>query len=126
MAYMHYCRCGRLLPYGVRLCPTCQAAKDLDDKKRLQKRNRDRQKKYNPKYKNFYRSTNWIRLSRSYAQSRGYRCERCGEIGENVHHKIPIQTDEGWEKRLDFDNLELLCVRCHNKAHKRFTPRKRK
>lgn len=55
---------------------------------------------------------------------RGYRCEVCKQIATQVPHVVAIQTDEGWERRLDVDNLKCLCGRCHNKAHNRFGPRK--
>ncbi len=57
--------------------------------------------------------------SRQYAVSAGHKCEECGNIGTDVHHVVPIQTPEGWERRFDFTNLKLLCIRCHNKAHGR-------
>ena len=27
------------------------------------------------------------------------------------------QTPEGWERRLDWGNLEAVCTRCHNSRH---------
>ncbi|MBQ9991935.1 MAG: HNH endonuclease [Firmicutes bacterium] len=30
-----------------------------------------------------------------------------------VHHTKPIQTEESWDKRLDWDNLEAVCTSCH-------------
>lgn len=61
-----------------------------------------------------------------YTQDKGYRCEECGAIASEVHHIVPIQTDEGWERRLDYNNLECVCVYCHNKKHGRFIKKKRK
>ncbi|WP_425154692.1 HNH endonuclease [Candidatus Palauibacter sp.] len=59
----------------------------------------------------FYRSAGW-RLARvSYLRSAGYRCERCGERANTVHHRDPAGAD------LDPSNLEALCPGCHNRAH---------
>ena len=82
------------------------------------------QRKYNkkrdPKYTSFYNSKDWRLLSARYVQDKGFRCEVCGAIATEVHHKKPIQTEDGWMHRLDYDNLELVCVNCHNKRHNRF------
>jgi 5-methylcytosine-specific restriction endonuclease McrA len=37
--------------------------------------------------------------------------------GVEVHHKIPIEKD--WSKRLDYNNLILLCKECHQSEHER-------
>ncbi|MEU3039173.1 HNH endonuclease [Nocardia salmonicida] len=34
-----------------------------------------------------------------------------------VHHKVELKED--WSKRLDMDNLEVVCIGCHNKIHKK-------
>ena len=106
---------------GATLCTACA---DDDSKSRL--RERDYKREYavrrdseDPIYRRFYRSKEWTMLSRKYAHDAGYRCEECGEVGTDVHHVIPIQTDEGWARRFDASNLRLLCVRCHNEAHGR-------
>lgn len=79
----------------------------------------------NPKYIRFYNSVDWRTLSAKYTQDKGYRCEKCGAIATEVHHVKAIQTAEGWEHRLDPDNLELLCKTCHNARHERFKKRQR-
>lgn len=118
---------------GATLCTECA---DADSKSRV--RERDWKREYakrkdteDPKYRRFYRSKEWTMASQRYAHERGYRCEdctgcpdappsgTCRQIGTDVHHKKPIQTPEGWERRFDFDNLELLCVRKHNERHGR-------
>ena len=106
---------------GASLCMECASA---DSKSRA--RERDFAKEYakrreseNPIYRKFYRSREWTLLSQRYAHDAGYLCEECGGIGTDVHHIVPIQTDEGWARRFDWSNLRLLCVRCHNEAHGR-------
>ena len=40
-------------------------------------------------------------------------------LGYMVHHKEYINTANIWDTNitLSFDNLELLCIDCHNKEH---------
>ena len=121
-------RCGLLIPYGVAYCKECEPIVKAEREARQQELKKESNKRYNkkrdPKYIRFYNSKEWRTLAERYTQDKGYRCERCGDIATQVHHKKVIQTPEGWEKRLDYDNLELLCTRCHNERHNRFKKRK--
>ena len=67
----------------------------------------------------FYHSAPWKRASRLYMLSKNYVCERCGGVGEICHHREHITgADIGdLEKTLGQDNLECLCIGCHNAAH---------
>ena len=82
-------------------------------------------KNYNEKYASFYNSSKWRKLRDvKFADANGL-CENClgkGIIkeGKEVHHIEPIE--DCWEKRLDYDNLKLLCRQCHNEAHERISP----
>lgn len=120
-------RCGNLIPYGSPYCNTCAPIVEAErETKRLEyKRESDKRynKKRDPKYLRFYNGIEWRTLSAKYTQDKGYRCEVCNKIGTEVHHVKPIQTDEGWELRLDYNNLELLCTHCHNERHERFKKR---
>lgn len=88
----------------------------------------DSNKRYNkqrdPKYKEFYNSKEWKILKEKKLQDEQYQCERCHKLAVEVHHIKPIQTEEGWQLRLNYNNLESLCVDCHNFRHKRFQRRK--
>lgn len=98
------------------------------EKRRLEqkrKANRDYNKRRDPKYIRFYNSSDWKILSARYAQDKGYRCEKCGAIATQVHHVEAIQKEGGWERRLDYHNLELLCLSCHNERHNRFQKKKK-
>ena len=122
-------RCGNLIPYGPSYCSTCKPIVEAEREARMQESKRASDRRYNkrrdPKYLRFYNSVDWRTLSAKYMQDKGYRCETCKAMATQVHHKKAIQTEQGWELRLDYDNLELLCVSCHNKAHDRFVKRKK-
>lgn len=77
---------------------------------------------YKDKYQVFYNSKEWKYLRRVKFRAAAGLCEEClkkGKIvaGREVHHKEPIEKN--WEKRLDYDNLILLCDECHRLAHER-------
>lgn len=120
-------RCGNLIPYGSTYCRGCTPIVEEEREARLQasrlKSNRAYNKRRDPKYSRFYNSSEWRILSAKYVQDKGYRCERCNAMATQVHHKKAIQTPDGWELRLDYDNLELLCTQCHNDRHDRFKRR---
>ena len=50
------------------------------------------------------------------------KCERCGGIGEEVHHQTRLTVDNVNDTiiSLNQDNLELFCKECHNEEHGRF------
>ena len=73
--------------------------------------------------KKFYVSATWIKTSKAFAASKFYVCERCGKAATRyiVHHKVHL-TPENINNpavALDWKNLQLLCVDCHNIVHKR-------
>lgn len=123
-------RCGRLIPYGHTYCTRCQEAVDQQQTARRREARAQAQanynKKRNPKYLQFYRSKAWRMLSAKRLQDDGFRCRQCHGIATEVDHIIPIQTPEGWDKRLDYDNTQSLCTRCHNEKHNRFVKKKNK
>lgn len=124
MAVLKACpRCKTLIPAGMPYCATC--APIVDAQRALYREENARKKAalYNrrrdPKYGTFYRSKEWKVTSRAKLQSVSYKCEKCGGLAVEVHHKTPIQTLEGWETRLEWDGLQALCTACHNAAHDR-------
>lgn len=74
----------------------------------------------------FYKSQQWKRCRAAFFKYKGGLCERCLQKmppeynpGEIVHHKIYL-TDENLydlDVSLNFDNLELLCRKCHAEEH---------
>ena len=120
-------RCGKLIPYGLKLCEDCRKIKDEQKAERIEKSRKESNRKYNesrdPRYGRFYRTKAWRTMALARLQADGYRCRKCGKVATEVDHIVPIQTPEGWERRLDFDNTQSLCVRCHNEKHGRFQKR---
>lgn len=57
--------------------------------------------------------------SKAFLQAARYKCSLCGGLAVEVHHVKPIQSDAGWVERLEWSNLEALCIGCHNKRHNR-------
>lgn len=70
--------------------------------------------------KKFYNSKTWIRTQTVYRQMHYGICERCGKPnGTIVHHKIYLSEHNinNPNISLSYDNLELLCIDCHNHEH---------
>jgi len=67
----------------------------------------------------FYNSVKWRRVSKTFLMSKHYVCERCGGVGEVAHHKIRLDrfNVRKPEIALSMDNLECLCLACHNAEH---------
>ena len=118
-------RCKRMMPYGPAYCEACapiaqaelEAIKERNAKKKMQQYNSRR----DTKYLTFYRSKDWRRQSRAKLESVRYKCEAklegCTGLAVETHHIIPIQIPEGWDKRLEWENLEAVCTSCHNGRH---------
>ncbi len=127
---LHPCpRCKRLVPVGVAYCEACRPVAEAQAQEAMERRRAYKQAKYNkaynqrrkqddPKYQRFRNSKEWKLTSRAKLQACGYRCEAklegCKRLAVEVHHIKPLKTEEGWEKRLDWDNLMGVCIGCHN------------
>ena len=72
---------------------------------------------------NFYKSPAWLAARELKIMSVNGLCERCGQIGIEVHHKVrlTIENVNDSSVSLNQDNLELLCRECHNQEHERFS-----
>ena len=84
-------------------------------------------KEYSEEARRFYRSKAWQQCRAAYIKSVGGLCERClakGFIkpGYICHHKKYLDGDklQDPEVALSFDNLEYLCLDCHNAEHFRY------
>ncbi len=76
------------------------------------------------KQKAFYNSKAWQRCRSEYLSTVGGLCERCEKNGiikpaKIVHHKeyIDITNIDDPNILLSFDNLEAVCLDCHNRIH---------
>lgn len=69
--------------------------------------------------KGFYSSRAWKQTQAAYMESRHYVCERCGGMARIVHHICYITPGniQNPEITLNWDNLEALCMECHNQEH---------
>ncbi|HHT71895.1 MAG TPA: HNH endonuclease [Firmicutes bacterium] len=67
----------------------------------------------------FYKSKAWRQCRHAYSSSQHGLCERCGSAGWIVHHKIYLTPGNinSPEITLNWINLELLCLDCHNREH---------
>ena len=73
----------------------------------------------------FYKSGAWKKTRAAYIREVGGLCERCYKRGlivpaEQVHHKIKLTPENlsNPEIALNWDNLEALCMDCHQAEHK--------
>lgn len=123
-------RCGRLILYGMRYCPECTPEAEAEQAAAKERRTEYLRKKYNkqynakrsqedPKYRTFRNSKAWKNTSRAKLQACEWRCEArvspdCPGLACEVHHIKPLKTPEGWNRRLDWENLQGVCVQCHN------------
>lgn len=71
--------------------------------------------------KKFYASKDWKACRKAYYSLRHGICERCGDLGEEVHHIKPITplNINDPEITLNFGNLMLLCKDCHFQIHEK-------
>lgn len=69
--------------------------------------------------KQFYNSKAWKQCRKAYNNSRFNLCERCGKAGYITHHKTKLTPDNVHDAcvTLAWENLELLCLDCHNAEH---------
>nr|WP_259544984.1 HNH endonuclease signature motif containing protein [Heyndrickxia oleronia] len=70
----------------------------------------------------FYQSREWRELRLVALERDNYECQSCKRRGkyskaQNVHHIKEVK--EYPELALELDNLESICIRCHNLEHKR-------
>jgi len=67
----------------------------------------------------FYNSKKWRTVSAAYMSSKNYICERCGSPAQICHHKTWLNAHNVHDPEiaLNFDNLEAVCIECHNTIH---------
>jgi 5-methylcytosine-specific restriction endonuclease McrA len=69
--------------------------------------------------KDFYHSKTWVKCRSSFMTSKYYLCERCEGVAVICHHKTHITPANINDPNitLSWDNLQALCVECHNVVH---------
>lgn len=72
------------------------------------------------RYIKFYHTKAWHDARMLTLIHQYYLCQDClreGKItvAKTVHHIVPLKDD--WSKRLDQDNLEVICLEHHNQEH---------
>lgn len=76
----------------------------------------------------FYQCREWIDTKGEALERDHNECQECKRKGryhaaEQVHHLKEVKQRP--ELALTIDNLESLCINCHNKAHRRFGKNKK-
>lgn len=67
----------------------------------------------------FYNSPAWIRCRDGFMASKYYVCERCGSLAVICHHRVHLTPETIGDPNvtLNWDNLQALCLDCHNREH---------
>lgn len=90
-----------------------------------QKRLENKGNSYDSDRRKIYNSEKWRRL-RAWKFTCDPLCEECLKVGkivkaEDIHHKVSFMSTEDIQERIrlayDFDNLQSLCKKCHQKKH---------
>lgn len=73
----------------------------------------------------FYASMSWRNVRKIRLIQDNYICQPCLRNGivhaaDMVHHKIEIRDPNGWQHRLELENLESVNRSCHNKLKHRY------
>lgn len=80
----------------------------------------------------FYGSAQWKKCRKGFISYKGGLCEKClakGLIvpGNHVHHKVFLTPENinDASVSLNWNNLELLCEKCHEEIHDSHHPKSR-
>ena len=67
----------------------------------------------------FYNSRAWRRLSKAFLTSKYYICQICGDPAAIAHHikHITPQNINDPDITLNANNLQAVCIECHNTIH---------
>src|SRR5690625_2439374 len=78
----------------------------------------------------FYKSKEWRKLRQFILERDNYECQECKRKGyvtltdESKHKTLDVdhikELEDYPELAFEPDNLETLCIRCHNRKHNRF------
>lgn len=75
----------------------------------------------------FYRTDVWEKIKEKLKTQCGGICQRCGRVMSDwskliVHHIIPLTMQNVYDPNISLNenNLEVVCIDCHNAEHNRF------
>jgi 5-methylcytosine-specific restriction enzyme A len=109
-----------LKPCSKPNCPNLTYETYCDQHRNARAENNRYYDKYNrsDRSKKFYHSSAWKKVRELIKIRDNGLCQHCLSdkritVGTIIDHIVPITDD--WNKRLEEDNLQLLCQSCHNK-----------
>ncbi|MDL2212120.1 HNH endonuclease [Erysipelotrichaceae bacterium OttesenSCG-928-M19] len=82
-----------------------------------------RYKKFKDKQNKLYHSSRWKKIRLIVISNYNFKCCRCGKITKEkdliVHHIVYLNKDNIDDDEIAYglDNLEPVCINCHNKEH---------
>lgn len=88
----------------------------LEKKKEKREKRPFTKEEYYIKANEFYKSAEWRKVRYEVLREKGGKCQCCGRSAKDgvvmhVDHIIPLSKD--WSKRLDKNNLQVLCEDCN-------------
>lgn len=113
--------CGCKIKYRSIRCNIC-SSKFEEESNKINNRNRYTRDKVNAdNIRMFYISSDWRNKREDIIKQYDNHCAICRvlgryTVGSDVHHIVPMSKDFG--KRLDNNNLILVCSGCHKYIHR--------
>lgn len=102
----------------------CEAHQEYEDRLRASKFKQYDNERKDDEVWNFYRTKEWFKFRKYILARDNNLCQECLKEGKytkgnTIHHIIPVrQGQEGWNKRLEEDNVITVCESCHSKIHR--------
>ena len=115
-----FCKCGKQIPYELKMCDECKAKVIAYNKSRSYKD----KKRATDKEAMFYNTKEWRNLRdkivKAYMSMDIYEYYKTGKIvnAEVIHHLVEVRED--WNKRLDKFNLIPCSRKNHQEIHLRY------
>lgn len=113
--------CGCKVPYGTTRCKECDSKFNEERNKRNNRNRYVRDKANEDAIRMFYVSTDWRNKRQEIIKLYDNHCAICRALGRyteglDVHHIVSLLKD--FDKRLEDNNLILVCVDCHRELHR--------
>ena len=124
--------CRELIRLGERYCDKHKNYNDKQYNKQI-RHNKALQAngKTNKEIADFYNSRDWKNRREQVLIRDNFLCQNCLRNGvistaTIVHHKRELRAKDGWEHRLEMNNLESICQSCHNHVDHEWSQKNRK